>query len=880
VATPRDQDPVPSLDPRWQQTIQNVSDAGLSIHVRPPATHDDVLTLLQTIPHDDAAREKPSNDSTLVLSQPADAGTPAPLSDGRDEREGGVVGHDYFTFQAVLGEGGMGRVYNARQESVGREVAVKTLRDESMRDPSLVTSFLREALTTGTLSHPNIIPLYLFGRDARERPFMVLKRVRGRPWNALLASPAASSGDAAAPFDLRRHLEIFLKVCDAVAFAHAHHIVHRDLKPANIMIGDFGEVMLMDWGLALDVSPAGAGRTAAPRHRASTIAGTPAYMAPEMVLGDVSLIGPSTDIYLLGSILYEITTGRPPHTGGNVMAVLMHAASGQLERMQPRPALARESRELERITRTAMAREPALRYPDVAALQADVRGFLAGQGDRRESDALTEAARAEFTALAKEVEDLVVTSPYYPRCTEIVAKAQQALVLWGINPRAVRVRQEALALFADLAVRGKDWGLAESVLRDLKFSGSGGHALAVPVEARLREQREKSRARDYIIRRMARVAAIGSVFMAGLSIYLYERLWETENRQAQAASTQTAAPTEPEPDSEFTPGADQSPFAPDAAPPPPREALSAALEPFQLPCDKATENAMHCLAGPSDLMLAWCESGPAWSWPSTGVPVAPRQLELPRGTNVLAAVWLDNRTAAVANAAGEVLTGVLPAAAPVIQKPWYRALNYSGAPIRAVAGWQDGPRLTVAVATDSRFLVQEAGSAQTWGDDLDAPVLCMQYVSRSTLFLVTRRSINALLPGSAKAFLQLREEYAAGAAARGAPCCALLPAARKDEVHVFEFDTATRKVSCTRLGGTGTRGVSCLAITAVGKLVAVGSSDGTVRLMGGSPSRILARVAVRSKPVRALEFSNDGHTLYAIDQGRWVHAWTVAGTKP
>ena len=129
---------------------------------------------------------------------------------------------------------------------------------------------------------------------------------------------------------------------------------------------------------------------------------------------------------------------------------------------------------------------------------------MAGQGDRHESDLVAQAAKQELTALVKETEDMRSTSQYYPRCTEILAKAQQALALWGFNPKAVRLRQETLALFADLALRGKDWGLADSVLRDLKLTGSGGHALAQPLETRLRALREKDRTREFLIRRMAR----------------------------------------------------------------------------------------------------------------------------------------------------------------------------------------------------------------------------------------------------------------------------------------------------------------------------------------------------------------------------------------
>jgi hypothetical protein len=308
------------------------------------------------------------------------------------------------------------------------------------------------------------------------------------------------------------------------------------------------------------------------------------------------------------------------------------------------------------------------------------------------------------------------------------------------------------------------------------------------------------------------------------------------------------------------------------------------MEPFPLPCDKAGEDALrtgalHCLASPGGLMLIWCDGGPLWSWPSAVLPAAPRQIELPRGASIVAAAWLDNRTVAVADTQGEILTSVLPATAQDLPQQWRHALKWE-TPVRAVAGWLDGARVTLAVATDKRILIQEPGSALRREGEMESPALCMQFLSKDTVFAATRKSLSMVLPGNARALLQLREEYAAGAVARGAACCVLVLAERSDEVHLFEFDAATQKASCTRLAGPGAKDVSCVAVAAAGKLVAIGSKDGAVTLMGGAPFKILARVTVRSKPVRAVELSNDGHTLYAIDQGGSVYAWTAAGIKP
>ena len=162
--------------------------------------------------------------------------------------------------------------------------------------------FLSEAVVTGDLDHPNIVPIYELGTNEDNALFYSMKRVQGTPWSKVHRREERWT----------ENLEILMKVADAVAFAHANGVVHRDLKPENVMLGDFGEVLVMDWGLAL--------ATASFRHAdfvtgPDSMGGTPAYMAPEMATGPFELIGPASDIYLLGALLFEIVTGLPPHNG-------------------------------------------------------------------------------------------------------------------------------------------------------------------------------------------------------------------------------------------------------------------------------------------------------------------------------------------------------------------------------------------------------------------------------------------------------------------------------------------------------------------------------------------------------------------------------------
>ena len=144
---------------------------------------------------------------------------------------------------------------------------------------------------TGDLEHPNIVPIYDLGEDDKGVLFYAMKRVKGRPWDKVVGEKS---------FD--ENLEIWMKVADAVAFAHSRGVVHRDLKPENVMLGDFGEVLLMDWGLAIVLD--------SPAAKKAGMAGTPAYMPPEMAMGPVTRVGTPADIYLMGAILYEILTGR------------------------------------------------------------------------------------------------------------------------------------------------------------------------------------------------------------------------------------------------------------------------------------------------------------------------------------------------------------------------------------------------------------------------------------------------------------------------------------------------------------------------------------------------------------------------------------------
>ncbi len=253
----------------------------------------------------------------------------------------------------TIGVGGMGRVINARQVALDRPVAAKFLRDAA-DDPG---PLLREAIVTGRLEHPNIVPVHLLGVSGGGAPFFTMKRVEGRSWSELLTSP----------HPLVEHLETLVRVCDAVAFAHDRGVLHRDIKPDNVMVGSFGEVYLVDWGLAVSLKP----DEVLPLAATAGFAGTPAYMAPEMAAGDGPMLSPRSDVYLLGATLYEVLTGRLPHRGTSDVAVIADALAGSPPTFdQPVPE------ELAAICTKAMSKRPEDRYQSALVFKQAIIDYL------------------------------------------------------------------------------------------------------------------------------------------------------------------------------------------------------------------------------------------------------------------------------------------------------------------------------------------------------------------------------------------------------------------------------------------------------------------------------------------------------------------------
>ncbi len=274
-----------------------------------------------------------------------------------------------------LGRGGMGRIHPAMDRNLLRPVALKYLDAELSKVPMYTDGFVAEAQITGQLEHPNIVPVHELAISPSGVPHFSMKLVQGVTLYEWLRDPAQPRGSTKR---LQDGLEIFLKVCDAVAYAHYRGVIHRDLKPDNIMIADFGQVYLMDFGLArLSKTRPASGEES--QMEAPGPVGTPMYMAPEQARGKPAEMDERSDVFGLGALLYEIVSGRTPYgLHKTAKSILKAATKGKVVPLAEATEGVDVSKRLSAIVDRAVSPDPNDRFQTVLELQADVRRFLRG----------------------------------------------------------------------------------------------------------------------------------------------------------------------------------------------------------------------------------------------------------------------------------------------------------------------------------------------------------------------------------------------------------------------------------------------------------------------------------------------------------------------
>jgi serine/threonine protein kinase len=453
--------------------------------------------------------------------------------------------------QREIARGGMGVIFATKESATRRTVAMKVMYEE--RDTETAARFIEEAQVTAQLEHPNIVPIYDLGVGEDGQPFYTMKLVVGITLYKVLELIRKRVPETVEKYPLGTLLTIFQKICDALAFAHSKGVIHRDLKPANVMLGKYGEVMVMDWGLAKIIGKKKAASAAGPKAAnientvlglrgnnvdgfatmAGSIMGTPQYMSPEQASGEIDNLDGRSDIYTLGIILYELLTLEIPFNGRNPAEILANIEAGEYTppatRIAKTPAKERPlhlpdgkvPESLGAIVRKAMAREPSKRYRTVQELQDDVIAYQSGF-----------ATSAEKAGLAKQVVLLI------KRHRGIVATAATAwlivtaLIGWFVvkvtNERnraesaLASLRQASPTLIADAQMLVRDQKFDEAISKvDLALRSEPGNAEYHLLRAQLLEANFQMRD---AVKEFQRVLNIGPNESASRNLDLCQRI--------------------------------------------------------------------------------------------------------------------------------------------------------------------------------------------------------------------------------------------------------------------------------------------------------------------------------------------------------------------
>lgn len=408
-------------------------------------------------------------------------------------------GTGFYTLEGVVATGGMGAVLKAQDNNLARTVALKVMLNSADANEQAVFSFVAEAQITGQLEHPNIVPLHDIGVAADGTIYYTMKLIEGRTLRDILKDIREGNADTIQRFPISRLLTIFQKVCDGISYAHSRRVIHRDLKPDNVMVGEFGEVLILDWGLAKVLPepgqadteeqggefsgplPGGAGDSMATM--VGQVKGTPNYMAPEQAEGRVADIDTRSDIYALGGILYYTLTMQPPVTGANLDEILTRVTSGDITspssfnskpienpsgKIAPHCPDGTIPDALSAVAMKCMARESAQRYQTVEELQADLAAYQGGYATRAQDANVFTLMRLLYQRNKKEVFMAIVAivlvfltgAAFLGKVQLSKLEAQTALKL--ANEKVLELQNTAPSFAA----------VAESELRKLAFTNA------------------------------------------------------------------------------------------------------------------------------------------------------------------------------------------------------------------------------------------------------------------------------------------------------------------------------------------------------------------------------------------------------------------------
>lgn len=355
-----------------------------------------------------------------------------------------------------LGSGGTGIVFQAHQRAVDREVAVKMLRSDLATNGISRERFLAEARVIGGLDHPNVIALHEVYSDEDGALYYSMKRIDGDSWDKLIGEMTP-----------QQNVETLLHVADAIRYAHSRGLIHRDIKPENVMLGRFGEVLLADWGLAVNENESGIGEDI---HQ--SIGGTPAYMAPELAGGQHQHIVRQSDVYLLGATLFQILAGFPPHHGDSLLQCIQNAAGNVIQQTDV------ES-ELMDVAMKAMRTDPADRYQSVD----DFIHAIKAHRQHEQSTRLLKRA-------AQRINDSTGDDPYHDY-NVADALLTEAINVWPENERAITRKKQYQFELGAIATKRGDLELAASIFDSIDASDTKEGRVVKDLQARRDASRQK-----------------------------------------------------------------------------------------------------------------------------------------------------------------------------------------------------------------------------------------------------------------------------------------------------------------------------------------------------------------------------------------------------